>query len=158
MESRGARFFFLCFPPAARLFASASNRIHMLVCEKGTCRSPTAGHLTSQSTTHRTRNREKRGVLRGRTPSDDSYFYQLSLVLATATISFLYFFLPSLDSVVCPSGPVPPLLLGRQPNRGHIGGGGWTPAKCREWFLGYSLTAYENSSRSTHQRQSTQGH
>jgi len=27
---------------------------------------------------------------RGRTPSDDSYIYQLSLVLATATISVVY--------------------------------------------------------------------
>ncbi|CAM9209427.1 unnamed protein product [Ectocarpus sp. 8 AP-2014] len=38
------------------------------------------------------------------------------------------FFSPSLDSVVCPSGAYPPLLLARRPNRGHIGGGGWTPS------------------------------
>ena len=32
----------------------------------------------------------------------------------------------SIVSVVCPAGPHPPLRLARRPNRGHIGGGGWT--------------------------------
>ena len=31
-------------------------------------------------------------------------------------------FLPNTVSVVCPTGPNPPLRLARRPNRGHIGG------------------------------------
>ena len=38
---------------------------------------------------------------------------------------FIYFFIP-IVSVACPTGPHPPLRLARRPNRGHIGGGGWT--------------------------------
>ena len=37
-------------------------------------------------------------------------------------------FFPIIGSVVCPTGPHPPLRLARRPNRGHIGGGGWTPS------------------------------
>ena len=40
-------------------------------------------------------------------------------------------FLPLLFSVVCPTGPHPPLQLATRPNRGHMGGGGapgWTPS------------------------------
>ena len=40
---------------------------------------------------------------------------------------FSSFFFPLLFSVVCPTGPHPPLRLGRRPNRGHIGGGGLDP-------------------------------
>ncbi|CAN0034034.1 unnamed protein product [Ectocarpus sp. 4 AP-2014] len=53
-------------------------------------------------------------------------------------IFYLFFFLPSLDSLVCPSGPQPPLLPARRPNRGHIGGGGWTPScsSCLRYVIG----------------------
>ena len=36
--------------------------------------------------------------------------------------------LPIIISVVCPTGPHRPIRLARRPNRGHIGGGGWTPS------------------------------
>ena len=42
--------------------------------------------------------------------------------------SIFFFFLPIIVSVACPTGPHPPLRLARRPNRGHIGGGGWTPS------------------------------
>ena len=41
---------------------------------------------------------------------------------------FFFVFLPVIASVACPTGPHPPLRLARRPNRGHIGGGGWTPS------------------------------
>ena len=34
---------------------------------------------------------------------------------------FIFFFLPIIVSVACPTGPHPPLRLARRPNRGHIG-------------------------------------
>ena len=39
----------------------------------------------------------------------------------------VFFFLPIIVSVVCPTGAYPPLRLARRPNQGHVGGGGWTP-------------------------------
>ena len=42
--------------------------------------------------------------------------------------TFFFFSLPIIVSVACPTGPHPPLRLARRPNRGHIGGGGWTPS------------------------------
>ena len=45
------------------------------------------------------------------------------------TFFFSLLFLPIIVSVVdCPTGPHPLLQLARRPNRGHIGGGGWTPS------------------------------
>ena len=39
-----------------------------------------------------------------------------------------FFVHPIIASVICPTGPHPPLRLARRPNWGHIGrGGGWTP-------------------------------
>ncbi|CAB1096571.1 unnamed protein product [Ectocarpus sp. CCAP 1310/34] len=52
----------------------------------------------------------------------------VTLALASGCFFFFFFCLSSLDSVVCPSGPYPPLLPARRPNRDHIGGGGWTPS------------------------------
>ena len=40
----------------------------------------------------------------------------------------VFFFLPIIVSVACPTRPHPPLRLARRPNRGHIGGGGWFPS------------------------------
>ena len=48
---------------------------------------------------------------------------------------FIYFFLPIIVSVACPTGPHPPLRLARRPNRGHIGGGGWIPSCCKPTCL-----------------------
>ena len=58
------------------------------------------------------------------------------VVLLLLYFFFFFSFLPLLDFVVCPSGPLPPLLLARRPNRGHIGGGGWTPScgSCLRYF------------------------
>ena len=42
--------------------------------------------------------------------------------------SFFFLFFPLLFYVVCTTGPHPPLRLASRPNRGHIGGGGWTPS------------------------------
>ena len=39
----------------------------------------------------------------------------------------LFFFFPLLASIVCPTGPHPPLRLARRPNRGHTEGGGLDP-------------------------------
>ena len=50
----------------------------------------------------------------------------LKLSHSKHTYIFSFFFLPIIVSVAWPTGPHPPLRLARRPNRGHIGGGGWT--------------------------------
>ena len=44
-----------------------------------------------------------------------------------ARSQIVFFFLPIIVSVVCPTGPHPPLRLARRPNRGHIGEEGVGP-------------------------------
>ena len=51
-----------------------------------------------------------------------------ALCKATKYVVHLLLFFPIIVSVACPTGPHPPLRLARRPNRGHIGGGGWTPS------------------------------
>ena len=50
---------------------------------------------------------------------------KVSNVRVTYLLFFLILYFVSVDS---PTGPHPPLRLARRPNRGHIGGGGWTPS------------------------------
>ena len=49
-------------------------------------------------------------------------FAALSGIMMSCFFFIIIIILPLLDSVVCPSGPHPPLLLAKRPNRGHIGG------------------------------------
>ncbi|CAN0400793.1 unnamed protein product, partial [Ectocarpus sp. 12 AP-2014] len=47
---------------------------------------------------------------------------------STLDIGRIFFFPPIVGLCRLPLGPHPPLLLARRPNRGHIGGWGWTPS------------------------------
>ena len=53
--------------------------------------------------------------------------YRKGTIFDTVQQYFFLFPLPIIVSVVCPTGPNPPLRLARRPNRGHIGGGGVGP-------------------------------
>ena len=53
--------------------------------------------------------------------------------------SYFFFLLPIVVSVACPTGPHPPLRLAGRPNRGHIGGGAWTPSCGRVYAACYQL-------------------
>ena len=100
-----------------------------------------AGNSFSRNQRHRDKlcvsATHQEGIARNKKHTDNSIF------------NFLIFSHSVIVSVVCPTGPHPPLRLARRPNRGHIGGGAGPPPAVHAYdaFIasGFSTSILVNS-------------
>ena len=70
-----------------------------------------------------------------------SEHYRIFKGLTTRQPTTFFSFFPTFVSVVCPTGPYPPLRLARRPNRGLIGGG-WTTSVAVGLWPGFEISGF----------------